>query len=54
MPAFGLNKNVACHLDDLYVYLRARADDALQRGRPAKKEAKSEATRSNDEACMAN
>ena len=25
MPAFGDNPNVACYMDDLYVYLRARA-----------------------------
>ena len=25
MPAFGENKNVYCYMDDLYVYLRARA-----------------------------
>ena len=28
MPAFGDNPNVACYMDDLYVYLRARANDA--------------------------
>lgn len=54
MPAFGLNKVVACHIDDLYVYLRARSDDVLPRGRPPKKEAKNDATRSAEEACMAN
>ena len=36
MPAFGANPNVACYMDDLYVYLRARANDALGRVRPAK------------------
>ena len=29
MPAFGDNPNVACYMDDLYVYLRARANDAV-------------------------
>ena len=28
MPAFGDNPNVACYMDDLYVYLRARSYDA--------------------------
>ena len=28
MPAFGTNPNVACYMDDIYVYLRARANDA--------------------------
>ena len=36
MPAFGDNKNVMCYLDDIYVYLRARANNAIPRGRPAK------------------
>src|SRR5258707_4337544 len=40
MPAFGSNVNVACYMDDLYVYLRARAHDAWGRQRPAKLEAK--------------
>ena len=31
MPAFGDNPNVACYMDDLYIYLRARADDAIGR-----------------------
>src|ERR1700746_1677871 len=35
MPAFGANPNVACYMDDLFVYLRARAYDAVGRGRPA-------------------
>ena len=33
MPALGDNKNVMCYIDDLYVYLRARATDALPGGR---------------------
>ena len=40
MPAFGDNANVSCYMDDLYVYLRARANDAVSRGRPAKHEDK--------------
>jgi methanol metabolism-related c-type cytochrome len=52
MPAFGTNQNVICHLDDLYIYLRARADGALERGRPAKKEAKSEAARAAENECL--
>ncbi len=41
MPAFGANPNVACYMDDVYVYLRARANDAVGRVRPAKHEDKS-------------
>lgn len=54
MPAFGTNKNVMCHIDDLYVYLRARGDNAIERGRPQKKEAKSDAARKAVDDCMAN
>jgi len=54
MPAFGLNNNVMCFIDDLYVYLKARSDGALGRGRPAKKEPKSDAAREEENACMAN
>ena len=34
MPTFGQNKNVMCYIDAIYIYLRARADGALGRGRP--------------------
>jgi methanol metabolism-related c-type cytochrome len=34
MPAFAENKNVMCYLDDIYVYLRARSQGAIPRGRP--------------------
>ena len=43
MPALGDNPNVACYMDDLYIYLRARANDAVGRVRPAKKEDKPDA-----------
>jgi methanol metabolism-related c-type cytochrome len=52
MPAFGSNQNVACYMDDLYVYLRARANDALGRVRPAKREAKPEAYTKAEESCI--
>ena len=41
MPTFAENKNVMCYLNDIYVYLRARSQDAIPRGRPA--EARAEA-----------
>lgn len=53
MPAFGLNRNVTCYLDDIYVYLRARSDDKLGRGRPKKKEAKTDVTRADENECLA-
>jgi methanol metabolism-related c-type cytochrome len=53
MPAFGDNRNVVCYLDDIYVYLRARASDAVPRGRPAKHEDKPPAAQKAEDACMA-
>lgn len=52
MPAFGTNKNVMCYLDDIYVYLRARADGALGPGRPPSNEAKPKPAIANEDACM--
>ncbi len=52
MPAFGTNVNVMCYLDDIYVYLKARGVDALERGRPAKREEKSDAIREAEETCL--
>ena len=34
MPAFGMVQDVALYIDDIYAYLKARADGALGRGRP--------------------
>lgn len=52
MPAFGDNPNVMCYLDDIYVYLKARGAGAVPRGRPAKKEAKSDVIREDENACL--
>jgi methanol metabolism-related c-type cytochrome len=52
MPAFGDNPNVACYLDDIYVYLRARGHDAVGRARPAKHEDKPPAALEAENACM--
>jgi methanol metabolism-related c-type cytochrome len=52
MPAFGDNVNVSCYMDDLYVYLRARANDAWPRQRPAKREPKPEAYTKAEEICV--
>lgn len=52
MPSFGLNKNVMCYLDDIYVYLRARSDDALGRVRPAKRDNKTQGTTDAEKACL--
>jgi methanol metabolism-related c-type cytochrome len=52
MPAFGTNKNVMCYLDDIYVYLRARSDGAMPRGRPKSHEDKSKAATDFENSCM--
>jgi len=52
MPAFGDNPNVACYMDDLYVYLRARANDAVGRVRPAKHEDKTADYTKAESGCM--
>jgi methanol metabolism-related c-type cytochrome len=52
MPGFGDNKNVMCYLDDIYVYLRARADGVQGSGRPAAHEDKPKAATDNENACM--
>ncbi len=52
MPAFGENANVMCYLDDIYVYLKARGTEAVPRGRPRAKEAKSDVIRADENACL--
>jgi methanol metabolism-related c-type cytochrome len=52
MPAFGTNPNVMCYVDDLYVYLRARANDAMGRVRPEKREAKPAAYTKAEDVCF--
>jgi methanol metabolism-related c-type cytochrome len=52
MPAFGTNPNVMCYLDDIFIYLRARADDAVGRVRPPKRADKPEAFAEAEKACM--
>jgi methanol metabolism-related c-type cytochrome len=54
MPAFGDNPNVACYMDDLYIYLRARANDAWGRQRPARHEDKTKAYSDAEDSCMGN
>ncbi len=52
MPANGDNKNVMCFIDAIYIYLRARADDAIGRGRPGKHSPKPEAFTKAEDECM--
>jgi hypothetical protein len=41
-----------CYIDDIYVYLRARANNAVPRGRPAKHEDKPQAATKWEDSCM--
>ena len=52
MPSFAENKNVMCYLDDIYVYLKARADGALPRIRPESHEPKPDAAKQAENSCM--
>ena len=52
MPAFGTNPNVMCYLDDIFIYLRARANDAVARGRPAKHEDKPKVVEDAESKCL--
>jgi methanol metabolism-related c-type cytochrome len=52
MPSFGTDKNVMCVIDDIYVYLRARANGAVGRGRPEKHAPKSEAAAKYQDSCF--
>ena len=54
MPALGTNPNVMCYLNDIYVYLKARGADAVPRGRPKKKEPKTDVIREEENACLGN
>jgi hypothetical protein len=51
MPGFATNVNVMCFLDDIYVYLRARANNAIPGGRPPNHEDKPEAAKAAEASC---
>ena len=52
MPSFSRNKNVMCHLENIYVYLRARARHAVERGKPEKHEPKPAAAAKTEAECL--
>ncbi|WP_088344259.1 MULTISPECIES: c-type cytochrome, methanol metabolism-related [Rhodomicrobium] len=52
MPALGNNRSVTCFLDDIYIYLKARSDEAIPRGRPLKRADKPETATKNEKECM--
>src|SRR5258708_168649 len=52
MPGFGTNRNVMCYLEDIFVYLRARANNAVPRGRPQKHEEKPKSATEMENGCL--
>jgi len=54
MPALGDNKNVMCFIDDLYLYLKARAEGALPAGQLGGRNhvPKPKAAREYDKSCF--
>ena len=52
MPAFGTDPNVVCYLDDIYTYVRARANEAVPRGRPQKHAEKPKTAIESEKSCM--
>jgi len=52
MPAFGTDQNVMCYLDDIFVYVRARANEAVPRGRPQKHADKPKSAQESEQSCM--
>jgi methanol metabolism-related c-type cytochrome len=52
MPPLGDNRNVMCYIDDIYVYLKARADGAVPRGRPGKRSEKPATADKHEKECF--
>jgi methanol metabolism-related c-type cytochrome len=54
MPAFGDNKNVMCFIDDIYLYLKSRAEGVLPAGQLGGRnhDPKPDVARENDKACF--
>jgi methanol metabolism-related c-type cytochrome len=52
MPALGTDPNVMCYIDDIYAYLRARADGVLGPGRPAKHAPRPDSAKQAEDSCM--
>lgn len=52
MPAEGQNKNVMCFINQIYIYLRARSDGAVGRGRPEKHASKPAGYEQAVDGCM--
>jgi methanol metabolism-related c-type cytochrome len=55
MPALGDNKNVMCFIDDLYLYLKARAEGAVPAGQLGgrNRDPKPDVAREQEDSCLA-
>lgn len=52
MPSFSADRDVMCYLDDIYIYLRARSDNAVPPERPVKREKQTVAAKDQEKACI--
>jgi len=52
MPSFGADPNVMCYIEDIYTYLKARADGGVGRGRPDPQPTKPADVAAAETACM--
>ncbi|HWU01282.1 MAG TPA: c-type cytochrome [Novosphingobium sp.] len=52
MPAFGVDPNVMCYVEDIYTYLKLRSDGKMDRGRPANTPTKPKDVAEAETACM--
>jgi methanol metabolism-related c-type cytochrome len=52
MPSFGENLNVVCYIDDIWTYLKAKSDGAIQPGRPNKHGPKPATAAAYEDSCM--
>lgn len=52
MPAFGSNKDVMCYIDDIYTYIKGRADGVTPPGRPGGRQDISEEAKKTAAECI--
>ena len=52
MPSFGADPNVMCYIEDIYIYLKARSESRIARGRPVPQPTKPSDVADAETACM--